>query len=54
MKRLLTSLNSIVAVLLALVVVQMVSFIALRNPVRANWSGRTYYDLSEKNPQPAR
>ncbi|VGO14549.1 hypothetical protein PDESU_03112 [Pontiella desulfatans] len=48
MKRLLTSLNSIVAVLLALVVVQMVSFIALRNPVRANWSGRTYYDLSEK------
>ncbi|WP_372807780.1 GldG family protein [Pontiella sp.] len=48
MKRFLSSLNSLFAVLLAFVVVQMVCFISLRNPVRANWSGRAYYDLSDK------
>lgn len=48
MKRFLTNLNSIVAVLLAFVLVQMISFLAMRNPVRVNLSGRTYYQLSEK------
>ena len=49
MKRILSNLNSIAAVLLALVLVQMVCFIALRNPVRVNLSGRTFYELSEKS-----
>jgi ABC-type uncharacterized transport system involved in gliding motility auxiliary subunit len=35
-------------VLLVLVLVLMVNFIALRNPVRTDWSGRNYYALSEK------
>lgn len=48
MKRLLSNLNSLVSVLLALIVVQMVCYIALRNPVRANWSGSAYYTLSDK------
>ncbi len=48
MKRILSNLNAILAVLLAFVVVQMVGFIGLRNPVRTNLSGRTYYALSEK------
>ena len=49
MKRILSSLNTIIALILALVLVQMVCFIALRNPVRTNLSARTYYDLSEKS-----
>ncbi len=48
MKRIIANLNSIAGVLLALVVVFMVIFIALRNPVRLNWSGRNYYVLSDK------
>lgn len=48
MKRFLISLNSIIAVLLAFVLVQMIGFVAMRNPIRVNMSGRTYYDLSEK------
>jgi ABC-type uncharacterized transport system involved in gliding motility auxiliary subunit len=48
MKRILSNLNAVVAVVLAFVVVQMVCFISLRNPVRLNLSGRTYYALSEK------
>jgi ABC-type uncharacterized transport system involved in gliding motility auxiliary subunit len=49
MKRFLSKLNSVVVVVLALVLVQMITFIALRNPVRVNLSGRTYYELSEKS-----
>jgi ABC-type uncharacterized transport system involved in gliding motility auxiliary subunit len=48
MKRALSNLNAVVAVVLAFVVVQMVCFISLRNPVRLNLSGRTYYTLSDK------
>ncbi|MDF7825611.1 GldG family protein [Pontiellaceae bacterium B12227] len=48
MKRFLINLNSIAAVLLAFVLVQMIGFIGARNPVRVNLSGRTYYELSEK------
>jgi len=48
MKRILSNLNMVAAVLLAFVVVQLVCFIALRNPQRWDWSGRKYYALSEK------
>ncbi|MDF7807365.1 GldG family protein [Pontiellaceae bacterium B12219] len=48
MKRFLTNLNSIAAVLLAFVLIQMIGFISMRNPVRLNMSGRTYYELSDK------
>jgi len=48
MKRILTSLHSIVAVLLAFVLVQMIGFIGARNPVRMNLSVRNYYELSNK------
>ncbi|MEA2068150.1 MAG: Gldg family protein [Verrucomicrobiota bacterium] len=48
MKRIISNLNSAFGVLLAFVLVQMICFVGLRNPVRLNWSGRTYYDLSEK------
>ena len=48
MKRILSNLNLLAALVLALILVQMVNFLALRNPVRTNWSGRTYYELSEK------
>lgn len=48
MKRILTNLNSIFAVLLAFVLVQMIGFIGARNPVRMNLSGRNYYELSNK------
>jgi ABC-type uncharacterized transport system involved in gliding motility auxiliary subunit len=48
MKRFLTNLNSIAAVLLAFVLIQMIGFIGARNPVRVNLSGRNYYQLSEK------
>ena len=48
MKRMLSNINSIAAVLLAFVLAQMIGFVALRNPLRANVSGRTYYELSDK------
>lgn len=48
MKRILSNLNLLAAIVLALVVVLLVNFLALRNPVRGNWSGRTYYELSDK------
>lgn len=48
MKRILSNLNSIASVLLAGVLVLMVGFIGLRNPLRVNLSDRTYYELSEK------
>jgi ABC-type uncharacterized transport system involved in gliding motility auxiliary subunit len=48
MKRILLHLNAVVAVLLALIVVLLVNFIALRNPLRGDWSGRQYYQLSDK------
>lgn len=48
MKRILTNLNLIASVALAFVVVVLVNFIALRNPVRVDLSGRQYYSLSEK------
>jgi ABC-type uncharacterized transport system involved in gliding motility auxiliary subunit len=48
MKRIFTNLNSIVAVLLAFVLVQMIGFLVARNPVRVNLSGRNFYQLSEK------
>lgn len=49
MKRVVSNLNTILVVFLALIVVHMVLFIALRNPIRASWSGRSYYKLSEKS-----
>jgi len=48
MKRLLANLNAFAAVVLALVLIEMIGFVALRNPVRVNLSGRTFYELSEK------
>jgi len=48
MKRILSNLNLVAAVLLAFVLVQMVNFIALSNAQRWDWSGRQYYALSEK------
>ena len=48
MKRFLINLNSIAAVLLAFVLVQMIGFIGARYPIRTNLSGQTYYELSEK------
>ncbi len=48
MKRFLSNLNMVAVVLLAFVLVQMVNFIALRNPLRWDWSSRKYYALSEK------
>ena len=48
MKRILSSLNMVAALLLAFVLVQLVSFVALRNPQRWDWSGGKYYALSEK------
>lgn len=51
MKRFLNRLNAVVAVLLALVVIMMIGYLALRNPVRINLSGSGYYRLSEKTLQ---
>lgn len=48
MKRILTNLNSVFAVLLAFVLVQMICFVGASNPIRSNLSGRTYYELSSK------
>ncbi|MDF7799525.1 GldG family protein [Pontiellaceae bacterium B1224] len=48
MKRILTNINSVFAVLLAFVLVQMICFVAARNHIRVNLSGRTYYELSDK------
>ena len=48
MKRFLSNLNAFAAVMLALVLAQMIGFVALRNPIRLNLSGRTYYDLSDR------
>jgi len=48
MKRILSNLNKVASVVLALVVVLLVNFIALRNPFRVDLSGRQYYSLSEK------
>jgi len=48
MKRILSNLNLVAAVLLAFVLVQMINFIALNNSHRWDWSGRQYYALSEK------
>jgi ABC-type uncharacterized transport system involved in gliding motility auxiliary subunit len=48
MKRLLSNLNLFAAVILALIVVQLLNFIALRNPIRADWSQQKYYKLSSK------
>ena len=48
MKRILSNLNLVAGVLLALVLVQLVNFIALSNSHRWDWSGRQYYALSEK------
>ncbi len=48
MKRILSNLNLAAAIFLAFVLVQMVNFVALRNPLRWNWSDRQRYALSEK------
>jgi len=48
MKRILSNLNLVAGVLLALVLVQLANFIALNNSQRWDWSGRQYYALSEK------
>ncbi|MDH3982401.1 MAG: GldG family protein [Kiritimatiellaceae bacterium] len=49
MKRIVSNLNSVAGIFLALIVVNMLIFIALRNPLRVNWSGRNYYALSDKS-----
>ncbi|VGO20134.1 GldG family protein [Pontiella sulfatireligans] len=51
MKRIFSNLNILAAVLLAFVLVQLVNFIALTNPLRGNWSGHSYYELSDKTLQ---
>jgi len=48
MKKILSKLNVLAAVLLAFVLVLMVNYLALSNPFRWDWSGRQYYALSEK------
>jgi hypothetical protein len=48
MKRIISNVNTVAAVFLALILVQMINFIALRNPLRGDWSGRQYYQLSDK------
>ncbi|MCK4563814.1 MAG: GldG family protein [Verrucomicrobia bacterium] len=48
MKRFLSNLNRGVSVVLALVVVLLVNWIVLTNPVRIDLSGRQYYSLSDK------
>jgi ABC-type uncharacterized transport system involved in gliding motility auxiliary subunit len=48
MKRILSNLNLVAAVLLAFVLVQLVNYIALSNAQRWDWSARQYYALSEK------
>ncbi len=48
MKRILSNLNVLAAIGLSLVLLLMVNYLALQNPVRMNWSGRTYYELSER------
>ena len=51
MKRVLSKLNSVVAVFLAFVLSLMIGYVALRNPVRMDLSKRHYYELSEKTLQ---
>ena len=48
MKRILSNLNIGAAVVLAFVLVQMVNYIALRNPLRWDWSSGQRYALSQK------
>ena len=48
MKRILSNLNLVFAVLLAFVLLQLVNYIALSNSQRWDWSNRKYYALSEK------
>jgi ABC-type uncharacterized transport system involved in gliding motility auxiliary subunit len=48
MKRILSNLNRVASLVLALVVVLLANWIALTNPVRIDLSGRKYYSLSEK------
>ncbi len=48
MKRILSNLNKVVSLVLALVVVLLVNWIVLTNPVRIDLSGRQYYSLSDK------
>ncbi len=48
MKRILSNLNKAVSLVLALVVVLLVNWIVLTNPVRVDLSGRKYYSLSDK------
>lgn len=48
MKRFFSNLNIVMALVLAFVLVQMINFIALRNPVRVDWSDSKYYALSDK------
>jgi ABC-type uncharacterized transport system involved in gliding motility auxiliary subunit len=48
MKRVLSNLNLVAALLLGFILVQMINFIALNNAQRWDWSGRQYFALSEK------
>jgi ABC-type uncharacterized transport system involved in gliding motility auxiliary subunit len=48
MKQILSNLNSFAAVVLAGVLVMMIGYVALRNPIRFDLSERSYYQLSEK------
>jgi ABC-type uncharacterized transport system involved in gliding motility auxiliary subunit len=48
MKRILSNLNLVIALLLALILVLMINFIGLSHSQRWDWSGRKFYALSEK------
>ena len=48
MKRILSNLNKVVSLVLSLVVVLLVNWIVLTNPLRIDLSGRQYYSLSDK------
>jgi len=48
MKRMLNRLNSFAAVLLAFILILLIGFVAMRNPVRLDISDRNFYKLSDK------
>jgi len=47
-RKIFSGLNLGAMLVLALILVGMVNYIALRNPIRRDWSGRQFYALSEK------
>lgn len=47
-KKMLQKLNVASAVVLAIIALLMINYIALRNPIRSDWSKNNYYEVSEK------